>query len=62
MNIIIKSLLDYLYNEKNEKKFNIHKIVFGNIMTSLDMKGFSITLFNLNQKEFLTKNKDKIIY
>ena len=62
MNIIIKSLLDYLYNEKNEKKFNIHKIVFGNIMTSLDMKGFSITLFNLNQNEFLTKNKDKIIY
>ena len=57
-----KSLLDYLYNEKNEKKFNIHKIVFGNIMTSLDMKGFSITLFNLNQNEFLTKNKDKIIY
>ena len=31
-------------------------------MTSLDMKGFSITLFNLNQNEFLTKNKDKIIY
>ena len=43
MNIIIKSLCDYLYNESNEKKFNIHKIIFGNIMTSLDMKGFSIT-------------------
>ena len=48
--------------KKMRKNFNIHKIVFGNIMTSLDMKGFSITLFNLNQKEFLTKNKDKIIY
>ena len=61
MNIIIKSLFDYLYNEKNKKKFNIHKIIFGNIMTSLDMKGFSITLMNLNQNEFLEKYKDKIL-
>ena len=61
MNIIIKSLCDYLYNESNEKKFNIHKIIFGNIMTSLDMKGFSITILNLNQNEFLEKHKDKIL-
>ena len=61
MNIIIKSLFDYLYNENNEKKFNIHKVIFGNIMTSLDMKGFSITLMNLNQNEFLEKYKDKIL-
>lgn len=62
MNIIIKSVMDYLYNEKNEKKFNIHKIIYGNIMTSLDMKGFSITLLNLNQNQFLIKQKDKILY
>lgn len=61
MNIIIKSLFDYLYNENREKKFNIHKIIYGNIMTSLDMKGFSITIFNLNQNEFLEKYKDKIL-
>ena len=30
-------------------------------MTSLDMKGFSITIFNLNQNEFLEKHKDKIL-
>ena len=35
MNIIIKSLFYYLYNENREKKFNIHKIIYGNIMTSL---------------------------
>ena len=61
MNIIIKSLFDCLYNEKREKKFFVHKIIYGNIMTSLDMKGFSITIFNLNQSEFLEKHKDKII-
>ena len=61
INIIIKSLFDYLYNESNEKKFNIRKIIYGNIMTSLDMKGFSITLFNLNQNSFLEKNKDRIL-
>ena len=60
MNIIIKSLCDYLY-KNSEKKFNIHNIIYGNIMTSLDMKGFSITLFNLNQNEFLNKYKDKIL-
>ena len=61
MNIIIKSLFDCLYNEKREKKFFVHKIIYGNIMTSLDMKGFSITIFNLNQNEFLEKHKDKIL-
>lgn len=61
MNIILKSLFDFLYNENNSKKFNVHSIVYGNIMTSLDMKGFSITLFNLNQNEFLEKYKDKIL-
>ena len=60
MNVIIKSLCDYLY-KNNEKKLNIHKIVYGNLMTSLDMKGFSITIFNLNQNEFLNKYKDKIL-
>jgi hypothetical protein len=30
-------------------------------MTSLDMKGFSLTIFNLNQNEFLEKHKDKIL-
>ena len=61
MNIVIKSLFDYLYKENNEKQFNIHTIIYGNIMTSLDMKGFSITIFNLNQNEFLEKHKDKIL-
>ena len=61
MNIILKSLFDYLYDENNQKKFNVHKIVFGNIMTSLDMKGFSLTLLNLNQNELLEKNKDRIL-
>ena len=61
MNIILKSLFDYLYDENNKKKFNVHKIIYGNIMTSLDMKGFSLTLLNLNQNEFLEKNKDRIL-
>jgi dihydroxyacetone kinase len=61
MNIVIKSLFDYLYKENGEKQFNVHTIIYGNIMTSLDMKGFSITIFNLNQNKFLEKYKDKIL-
>jgi dihydroxyacetone kinase len=44
MNIIIKAVFDYGIN-----KFNILRIIHGNLMTSLDMKGFSLTLCNLNQ-------------
>ncbi len=61
MNIIIKSLYDYIYNLK-AKKYNVHRIIFGNIMTSLDMRGFSITIMNLNENEFIEQNKNKIIY
>ena len=61
MNIVIKSLFDHLYKEKTKKQFNVHTIIYGNIMTSLDMKGFSITIFNLNQNEFWEKHKDKIL-
>ena len=61
MNIIIKSLFDYLYSDDNEKEFIVHKIIFGNLMTSLDMKGFSITILNLNENKFLEKYKDKIL-
>ena len=61
MNIIIKSLYDYIYNLK-DKKYNVHRIIFGNIMTSLDMRGFSITIMNLNENEFIEQNKNKIIY
>jgi len=61
MNIIIKSLYDYIYNLQ-DKKYNVHRIIFGNIMTSLDMRGFSITIMNLNENDFIEKNQNKIIY
>ena len=61
MNIIIKSLFDYVYNLK-DKQYNVHRIIYGNIMTSLDMRAFSITIMNLNENEFTDLNKNKILY
>jgi dihydroxyacetone kinase len=61
MNIIIKSLYDYIYNLK-DKKYNVHRIIYGNIMTSLDMRAFSITIMNLNENDFTDLNKNKILY
>ena len=48
MNIIIKTLCDYVYRNT---KLNIVRIIHGAVMTSLDMKGFSLTLCNLNQND-----------
>ena len=61
MNIIIKSLFDYVYNLK-DKQYNVHRIIYGNIMTSLDMRAFSITIMNLNENDFTDLNKNKILY
>ena len=61
MNIIIKSLFDYVYNLK-DKQYNVHRIIYGNIMTSLDMRAFSITIMNLNENDFTNLNKNKILY
>ena len=53
MNIIIKGLCDYVY--KNTK-LNIVRIIHGAVMTSLDMKGFSLTICNLNQNDKLKES------
>ena len=63
MNIIIKCLFEYLFDSNNnKKKFNVVRIVFGKLMTSLDMKGFSITIFNLNENDFIKNNTNKILF
>jgi dihydroxyacetone kinase len=63
MNIIIKCLFEYLFDtNNNKKKFNVVRIVFGKLMTSLDMKGFSITIFNLNENDFIKNNTNKILF
>ena len=63
MNIIIKCLFEYLFDKNNnKKKFNVVRIVFGKLMTSLDMKGFSITIFNLNENDFIKNNTNKILF
>ena len=63
MNIIIKCLFEYLFDSNNNnKKFNVVRIVFGKLMTSLDMKGFSITIFNLNENDFIKNNTNKILF
>lgn len=56
MNIIIKALCDYVY--KNTK-LNVVRLIHGALMTSLDMKGFSLTICNLNQINI--DNSSKII-
>ena len=53
MNIIIKGLCDYVY--KNTK-LNIVRIIHGAVMTSLDMKGFSLTICNLDQNDKLKES------
>ncbi len=51
---IIKSVCDYL----KEKGIIIIKVIYGKLMTSLDMKGFSITFLNI---ENLNELKDVVI-
>lgn len=49
MSIITKNTVEYLLN----KKLKIFRVYTGSLMTSLDMKGFSITLMNINEEIFL---------
>lgn len=60
MNIIVKSLINYIKNT-SEKKFSLPRIIFGTLMTSLDMKGFSLTICNLNENKYLLENVASIL-
>ncbi len=61
MNIIFKSLKEYIEKIYNNK-IKVLRYFCGKFMVSLDMKGFSITICNMNENGFLKKNKQNILY
>lgn len=59
MSIIFLSLKTFI--KKNyQSKINVARYFCGKFMTSLDMRGFSITICDLDQNAFLEENKQKI--
>jgi triose/dihydroxyacetone kinase / FAD-AMP lyase (cyclizing) len=59
MNVITYSIINYI--EFNYENIKISKIIHGRIMTSLDMKGFSLTIFSLDLEDNIKNNKDLIL-
>jgi dihydroxyacetone kinase len=62
---IINLVINYLKTKYNntDYKINLRRIIFGSLMTSLDMKGFSLTIFNLTQasKNYVRYSKEYIL-
>jgi len=61
MNIIFYSLKKFI-DKHYQGKMNVLRYFCGKFMTSLDMRGFSITLCDMDYNEFMKVNKDKILY
>lgn len=59
MNTITYSIINHI--ENSYKNIKISKIIHGRIMTSLDMKGFSLTIFSLELEDNIKNNKDLIL-
>jgi dihydroxyacetone kinase len=59
MSIILNSLINHMQN--NYKQINILRFFCGRFMSSLDMKGFSITLCDMDNNEFLQKNLKNLL-
>jgi dihydroxyacetone kinase len=59
MSIILNSLINYIQNNYN--KIKILRFFCGKFMSSLDMKGFSITLCDMDNNEFLQKNLKNLL-
>lgn len=60
MNIILSSVVNY-FKKNYSSRFNLVKIFVGKFMTSLNVKGFSITLVDLDASEYITKNKQEML-
>lgn len=61
LNIIFWSVFKVM-DEKYRDVLNVKRYFCGKFMTSLEMKGFSITLADLDSNEFTHKNKENILF